>query len=149
GTYDLAYAYNVLEHIAQPRPFFRKVHQVLKPGGVFWALTPNHWHPFALLSRLIEQLGLKGLARARMGRMKNGTMRVNDYPAYYRCNSPRAIHHAIRDLGFSRATFYFHPCLQWDTYFPALLKWAPRAYDFLVGTRLAPFMQIFILRLDK
>ena len=149
GTYDLAYAYNVLEHIASPQPFFRKVCEVLKPGGVFWALTPNRSHPFALLSRSIELVGLKGLARQRLGSSGDGKMRVNDYPAYYRCNNPRRVLRAIHGLGFSRATFYFHPSLQWDTYFPGALRWAPHTYDFLLGTRLAPLMQIFIVRLDK
>jgi SAM-dependent methyltransferase len=149
GSYDLAYAYNVLEHIASPAPFFGKVCQALKPGGVFWALTPNRSHPFALLSRSIELVGLKGLARQRLGAQTDGKMRVNDYPAYYRCNSPRRVLRALAGLGFSRATFYFHPCLQWDTYFPGALRWAPHAYDFLLGARLAPLMQIFIVRLDK
>lgn len=148
-SYDLAYAYNVLEHIAEPRPFFEKMRQVLKPGGVFWALTPNGQHPFALLSRSIELAGLKGLARAKLGSCADGSTRVNDYPAYYRCNSPRAVLRAIHGLGFRRVTFYFHPCLQWDTYFPGCLRWVPRSYDFLVGTRLASCMQIFIVCLEK
>lgn len=148
-TYDLAYAYNVMEHLADPRPFLARVQQVLRPGGVFWALTPNQRHPFAILSRSIELMGLKGFARQKIGRAANGEMCVNDYPAYYRCNSPGAVQRAIRGLGFSRATFYFHPCLQWDTYFPRVLRWFPRGYDFVAGTRLAPFMQIFMMRLDK
>jgi SAM-dependent methyltransferase len=148
-AYDLAFAYNVLEHIRQPRPFFEKVKTVLKPGGVFWGLTPNQRHPFALLSRSIELIGLKGFARRQMGQSQNGAMRVNDYPAYYRCNSPSAVRGAIRGIGFSRATFYFHPCLQWDTYFPPSLRGLPHAYDFVLGTRLAPLMQIFIVRLDN
>jgi len=148
-TYDLAYAYNVLEHLADPHPFFQQVHRVLKPGGVFWALTPNARHPFAFLSRAIEVIGWKGVARRKMGCAGSGVMRVNDYPAYYRCNSPRAALRALRGLGFSRATFYFHPCLQWETYFPRCLRWAPRAYDFVIGTRIASCLQIFMMRLDK
>jgi len=149
STYDMAYAYNVVEHLSEPGPFFAKVHQVLKPGGTFWALTPNQHHPFALLSRSIELIGLKGFARRKMGSNESGEMCVNDYPAYYHCNSPSAVQRAIRGLGFSRATFYFHPCLQWDTYFPPFLRWFPRSYDFLAGTRVVSLMQIFMMRLDK
>ena len=76
-------------------------------------------------------------------------MAVNDYPAYYRCNSPSAIARAIRELKFQRVTYYYVPCLQWDTYFPRALRWAPRVYDFLLGTRLNRLMQIFIVRLEK
>lgn len=150
ATYDCAYAYNVLEHITDPVPFFRKVHEVLKPGGVFWALTPNGRHPFALLSRSIERIGLKPFARRKIGRDEaTGTMAVNDYPAYYRCNRPGAVTRAIRDLGFARARFFYFPCVQWDTYFPRWLKWAPHAFDFCIGTHLTPFMQLFIIRLEK
>jgi SAM-dependent methyltransferase len=147
--YDLAYAYNVLEHIADPKPFFRKVHSILKPGGVFLALTPNSSHPFAALSRSIELIGLKPYARRKIGRDENGAMAVNDYSAYYRCNSPLAVARAIRGLNFKRAAFYYVPCLQWDTYFPKCLRWVPRSYDYCVGTRLRWFMQILIVRLEK
>jgi SAM-dependent methyltransferase len=150
NAYDLAYAYNVLEHIGTPAPFFRRIHEVLKPGGVFWALTPNALHPFALLSRSIEVIGLKGFARRRLGTdQSTGAMMVNDYPAYYRCNHPRAVARAVKGIGFRQATFYFHPCVQWDTYFPRPLRWIPRSYDFLIGTRVPPVMQIFMVRLEK
>ena len=149
ASYDLAYAYNVLEHIAEPSPFLQKVSQVLKPGGAFYALTPNSVHPFAVLSRLIELVGLKSYARSKLGIAETGKMRVNDYPAYYRCNSPRAMRRAIRGSGFRHATFYFHPCVQWDNYFPSCLRWAPRAYDFMLGSRFTPLMLVFMVRLEK
>ncbi len=149
NNYDLAYSYNVLEHIAEPRPFFEKIFSVLKSGGVFWGLTPNSQHPFAMLSRSIEVAGLKSLFRRQIGHDESGNMRVNDYPAYYRCNAPTAVRHAIREIGFSKVSFYFHPCVQWDTYFPRALRWAPRLYDFCLGTRWAPSMQILIMKLEK
>jgi len=149
-SYDFAYAYNVLEHIAEPRTFFEKVHAVLKPGGVFLGLTPSATHPFALLSRSIELVGLKGYAREKIGRSEEtGEMAVNDYPAYYRCNSPAAVARAVRGLKFRRATYYYFPCLQWDTYFPRALRWVPRMYDYTLGTRVSRLMQIFIVRLEK
>jgi len=148
-SYDLAYAYNVVEHLRDPRPFLETVHSILKPGGSFFALAPNAIHPFAVLSRFIEVIGLKSYARSKIGLAETGEMRVNDYPAYYRCNSPRAVQRAIRHLGFKGVTFYFHPCVQWDNYFPANLRWAPRAYDYLLGSRFTPLMQVFMFRLDK
>ena len=149
ATYDLAYAYNVLEHVADPATFLAAVCRVLKPGGVFYALTPNSVHPFAVLSRSIEIIGLKGYARAKLGVAENGRMRVNDYPAYYRCNSPTSIRRGMRGTGFKQAAFYFHPCVQWDQYFPASLRWLPRAYDFALGSRFTPLMLVFIVRLEK
>ena len=149
GNYDLAYAYNVLEHIADPRAFFSKVSRVLNDSGVFWALTPNGHHPFPVLSRSIERLGLKGVARRRIGRDESGAMRVNDYPAYYRCNTSQAVLSSIHGLGFRSATFFHYPCVQWDTYFPTWLRWTPRAWDLALGTRFTNLMQILIIRLDK
>jgi SAM-dependent methyltransferase len=149
GNYDLAYAYNVLEHIPDPSAFFSKVYGVLKDNGVFWALTPNGYHPFPVLSRSIELLGLKSTARRRIGQNESGTMRVNDYPAYYRCNTSRAVLAAISGLGFQRATFFHYPCVQWDTYFPSWLRWSPRAWDLAFATRFTNLMQILIIKLDK
>jgi SAM-dependent methyltransferase len=48
-SYDLACAYNVPEHIPDPKAFFSKVCGVLKDNGVFWALNPNGHHPFPIL----------------------------------------------------------------------------------------------------
>ena len=79
GEYDLAYAYNVVEHIGDPAPFLAAVHAVLKPGGVFWALTPHGRHPFAVLSRSLELAGA-GLHGAICRAARRPT--VNDYPAY-------------------------------------------------------------------
>ena len=149
GAYDLAYSFNVLEHIARPRPFFEKVARVLKTGGEFWALTPNSLHPFAAISRSIEIIGLKGLARKLIGANDLGLMSVNDYPAYYRCNTARAVIRQTRGLPFRSACFYHHPCLQWDTYFPRFCRWAPRLFDYLAGTRFPLVMQTFILGLER
>jgi hypothetical protein len=76
-------------------------------------------------------------------------MRVNDYPAYYRCNTSRAVLAAISGLGFQRATFFHYPCVQWDTYFPSWLRWSPRAWDLAFATRFTNLMQILIIKLDK
>lgn len=149
ASYNLAYAYNVLEHVADPAPFLAAVCRVLKPGGVFYALTPNSVHPFAALSRSVEVIGLKGYARGKLGLAENGRMRVNDYPTYYRCNSPGSVRRAILGTGFKQAAFFFHPCVQWDQYFPSWLRWAPRAYDFALGSRVTPLMLVFMVRLEK
>lgn len=149
AAYDMVFAYNVLEHICDPRPFFAQVSRVLKPGGVFWGLTPNRNHPFTLLSRSIELAGLKPLFRRQLGTSECGQVKVNDYPAFYRCNSPHCIVKAIKGLGFAKVSFHFFPCLQWDTYFPKALRWLPNAYDFLLGTRVTRLMQILIVRLEK
>jgi SAM-dependent methyltransferase len=142
GSYDLAYAYNVLEHIPNPAPFLSALFRVLKPGGVFWALTPYGPHPFCRLSRSIEVLGGKGwFARRNEG--------VNDYPAYYRLNSIGSVTARAEEAGFASATFYRFPCVNWDTYFPSALKWLPHLYDSLLGTRISSCMQVLAFRASR
>ncbi len=148
AAYDLAYAYNVVEHIPRGRPFFRKVRDILKPGGVFWALTPHARHPFALLARAIEVAGLKQLSRSRSRSSESGEYTVNNYPAYYRLNSRSQVARAVTGLGFASLTIHYYPCMQWDTYFPRCLRWAPHLYDYLLGVRVRPLMQILAYRLQ-
>lgn len=39
--FDFVWASHVIEHVPDPRQFAHKVHEVLKPGGIFWFWTPN------------------------------------------------------------------------------------------------------------
>ncbi len=141
-AYDLAYAYNVVEHIQNPAPFFLALLRVLKPGGVFWALTPYGPHPFCRLSRSIEVLGGKAwFAKRNAG--------VNDYPAYYRLNAIRSVAAGAETAGFASAAFYRFPCVNWNMYFPGALRWVPYLYDSLLGTRISSCMQILAFRISR
>lgn len=138
--YDMAIAYNVAEHVRTPLAFLEALHRVLKPGGTAWVLTPNGSHPFALLSRTLEVVGLKPFfAKHDAG--------VNEYPAYYRLNTCRAIERHAAVAGFAATRFVYVPCMQWDRYFPAFLRWGPRFYDRLIGLRVPARMQILIFQL--
>ena len=39
--FDFVYASHVIEHVPDPKAFTRKVHDLLKPGGIFGFWTPN------------------------------------------------------------------------------------------------------------
>lgn len=39
GTFDAVTAIDVVEHVADPLPFFRRVRELLRPGGVFLVVT--------------------------------------------------------------------------------------------------------------
>lgn len=41
GSIDVAFSVMVLEHVESPEIFWKKLHEVLKPGGVFWGFTVN------------------------------------------------------------------------------------------------------------
>lgn len=146
--YELAFAYNVLEHVAHPASFTRKLHETLRPGGVFWALTPHANHPFCMLSRGIELAGFKKAA-ADASEKREGRRFVNDYPAYYRLNRGSAARKHFAAAGFSSLAIHLFPCRQWDQYFPGPLRLFPRAYDALLGDRLRAAMLILAIRAVK
>jgi SAM-dependent methyltransferase len=142
AAYDFALAFNVVEHIASARPFFEKLSQVLKPGGVFWALTPHALHPFAYLVRAVQGLRFK----RRYARTHSG---INDYPAYYQLNCVSQVSRAVDDGWFADAAFYRLPCMNWDSYFSPRLRFIPHAYDRLAGVHRGSFMLLFAMRLTR
>ena len=141
-TYDALVSINVVEHVARPTEFLRQALRVLKPGGVFYAVTPNAVHPFPPCVKLIQVLGLKG----RMVADKAGW---NDYPAYYRLNSRSKVTRAARQAGFAAAEFHYHANIQWHQYFPRPLRFAPAVFDRLIGTRCQPMFQMLLWKLEK
>jgi len=127
GSVDLAFSVMVLEHLEDPRCFFEKLREVLRPGGVFWGFTMDARHWFVAASQLADRLRLKdwylGLLHG-----KRGEERYANYKVYYRVNTPQMIdsltgQFARRDfLNFSSAN-----CL--DFYAPARLRWVLRTFN--------------------
>jgi len=59
GTVDLLVALEVVEHLENPRHFFREIARALRPGGYGFVSTPNNHALFSLLT-----FWLKGQHRA-------------------------------------------------------------------------------------
>jgi SAM-dependent methyltransferase len=144
ATYDAIISFFVLEHVGAPSEFLRAGFATLRPGGVFYAITPHAHHPFAVCTRLLDVLGLKGKVAGTIG-----AEGANPYPTYSRLNSRRSVVRACENVGFQRATFYLAPCAQWDTYFPRSLRWIPHLYDWTIGSRFGPFAQQLMVKLEK
>jgi SAM-dependent methyltransferase len=81
ASFDVVFADNVMEHLANPLATFAEVGRVLKPGGVFLAKTPNKYHYMPLIARCTPTWFHKAVNRRR-GRLEHDT-----FPTYYRCNS--------------------------------------------------------------
>lgn len=142
NTYDTALAINVVEHLADPLPFLRGIQRVLKPGGMFIATTPSSRHPFAWCVRAIERAGLKHAAAKRHDN-------VNDYPAYYRCNSTAQVTRLAKAAGFVKVSFFHHPAVNWRQHLPTALRPAGYLYDELIGIRSRGLAQQCMFILEK
>lgn len=93
GSVDLAFANNVLEHLADPSCVLAEIERVLKPGGRFVAKTPNRTHYVPLLSALTPHRfhqwynGLRGLDAEDI------------YPTHYRANAASAVRRIASGAG--------------------------------------------------
>jgi 2-polyprenyl-3-methyl-5-hydroxy-6-metoxy-1,4-benzoquinol methylase len=144
-TYDMAYSYNVVEHVDDMESFLRKLIDIMKPGGVFWSMSPNARHPFTWVTRLMQILRLKKIYK------KNINQRANDYPAYYKLSNDINIIHTIEALNLpvSQIDFYYIPNVQWDFYVPKPLKILPNLIDRLFLLKMPKRSFVFMFRLKK
>jgi SAM-dependent methyltransferase len=143
---DLAFAVMVIEHVQEPLRFWDKVHEILRPQGVFWGFTVDARHWFVSASRFAERLRIKDwYLDALHG--KRGVFRYENYPACYRCNSPRRIHSLTASFR-STQIYNLQRVGQAGNYLPRRLRWAGRAYDRL-GMRLGWPGSVLAVRVVK
>jgi SAM-dependent methyltransferase len=120
SSVHLAFAVMVLEHLEHPQSFWDELHEVLVPGGVFWALTVDARHWFCRASLWAQRLRLKGwylswLLGAR------GQSRYEDYPVFYRSNVPADVERYGRAFASIRC-FNLARVGQCDEVFPRFLR---------------------------
>jgi len=95
ASFDLVFADNVLEHLADPVSVFLEVSRVLKPGGRFLFKTPNKSHYMPLISRLTPHAFHRYVNRKR-GRAEDDT-----FPTHYRANSRAEVARIAAAAGFT------------------------------------------------
>jgi SAM-dependent methyltransferase len=124
---DVAFSVMVLEHVEKPVEFWAKVSAILRPGGVFWGFTVDRRHPFCHASQLAESLRIKDHLLTWL-RGSRGVDRYENFPTFYRMNSPRQ----IRANGPPAGTFDFVNLSvvgQLDFYVPRRLRPLSHACD--------------------
>ncbi len=143
---DVAFAVMVLEHLAEPRSFFDQVFRILKPGGLFWGFTMDARHFFCWISQLMESMHLKDIYLNRaLG--KRGVERYENYPTFYRANSPAKI--ASAAAAFRSSTFLsFARIGQLDNYTPQFLRPAMHLLDRTLMSLRCPG-SVLAIRLQK
>jgi ubiquinone/menaquinone biosynthesis C-methylase UbiE len=97
NSFDVAFSIYVLEHISDPRGFVGEIQRVLKPGGVFIALTPNRWHYVPVIAA-VTPLSFHRWVNERRGRAADDT-----FPTFYRMNTRRAQTRLFESAGFETA----------------------------------------------
>jgi len=129
NSIHVAFAIMVLEHLGKPQLFWDRLLDVLVPGGVFWAMTVDARHWFSFASLWSERLRLKELYLSwLLG--KRGFTRYENYPVYYRCNTPQQIERYAKH--FSSVTcFNLSRIGQSDGLLPGFLRPVSRAMESL------------------
>ena len=94
GLFDLVFADNVMEHLAQPEAVFREIARVLKPGGTLLFKTPNRTHYVPLIARCTPHSFHQFINRLR-GRADEDT-----FPTCYLANSAAQVRALAAQTGF-------------------------------------------------
>jgi len=145
GSIDLIAMRSVMEHLGDPDAVFAEIARVLKPGGRVVAMTPSRWYYASVVGRLMPDAAGRRLLEFIFG------PRVHDnFPVYYRVNTPRAVRRVARAAGLETSEVIVcpHP--------PDYLKFSPLlfrlgvVYDRLAGltpvTRVLQASFIYVLR---
>ncbi len=93
AMFDVVFADNVLEHLAQPQTVFGEVARVLKPGGVFLFKTPNKWHYVPIIARMTPHGFHERINRWR------GRVAADVFPTLYRANSAGTVRRLAASAG--------------------------------------------------
>ena len=129
NSVDLVLSRYVLEHVRGPDVFFRNLRRVMRPGGRFLFLTPNRWHPAAVVSRVLP-LSFKREVLKRM----RGVDEDDVFGTYYRMNERRVVASLAARWGFSVERLIireFEPCRYFHHFGPGLA--ASRCYYHLMS----------------
>ena len=127
-TFDVAYAIFVMEHVADPVAFTEAAARVLKPGGVFLAVTLNRWHYFGMTTWATSRMGVNDwlLRRLRDPHCIEGYHCRTEY----RINSIRSTTRYLERAGFSEVEFRMWDLpSMYEPYLPPRLKGFATAWN--------------------
>lgn len=126
--FDVLFASKVLEHVGNPKAFFTACRCLLKPGGSFFAATPNLWHYFGLITKFSETVGLEDWLLDRL--IGAGNKADYHFPTTYRINSLHAIRRMLEQTGFQCVEFHcFDVPRSYNYVVPKPFRWFPRLYS--------------------
>jgi len=83
----------VLEHIENPKMFFKEIDRLLKPGGWFCARTPHKYNLISLFSKLIKN----SLHSFILKYVQPSRKEKDIFPTYYRLNTLKKLNKIFKD----------------------------------------------------
>jgi SAM-dependent methyltransferase len=106
-----------MEHLADPKLFFREAYRVLKADGFLCIRTPNLFGYVGIVSSL-----LPGFLHKRILKVAQPNRSAEDiFPAVYRCNTARAVRRQLRANRFDGVVYGYEAE-------PSYLNFSPIAY---------------------
>jgi SAM-dependent methyltransferase len=145
GAFDVIVMRSVMEHLRDPAGVLKDMGASLRPGGFIVALAPSRWYYASIIGRLFPER-----AARRVLRFIFGDTVYDNYPTYYRANTPTAVATLARGarLDLVEARVCPHP--------PDYLKFSPllfrlgvvfdRVAGWLPATRVLQASHLYILR---
>jgi SAM-dependent methyltransferase len=128
GRFDMVLSTYVLEHVEHPAEFAAACAHVLRPGGVWFALTLNVRHYFGATTWALSRLNAAD--RVLHWLKADELVHEHHFPTVYRFNSQAVIRRECASAGFDSIDFRCYDAprsYQW--YMPATLNWLPPAYS--------------------
>jgi SAM-dependent methyltransferase len=145
GTFDVIVMRSVMEHLRDPGAVLADMAAALRPGGHIVAVAPSRWYYASVIGRLVPDR-----AARRLLRFIFGDTVYDNYPTYYRANTPAALARLAAGAGLEliEARVCPHP--------PDYLKFSPllfrlgvlfdRAAGWLPATRVLQAAYLYVLR---
>jgi SAM-dependent methyltransferase len=105
NSFELAYSFMVMEHVADPAKFMSKMYRTLAPGGCYLFLTVNGAHYFSRMANALRATRLDETAlRLLVGKQ---SVEGYHYPTQYRFNTPSQIELVCDAVGFEQPEYVF------------------------------------------
>jgi len=131
SSFDLVTGLWIIEHLQDPEKVFSEIIRVLRPGGLFLALTPNADGILLRVKRLLSQKLVYGINRRWYGREEQDV-----FPTHYKANTKRKLLTQLQQAGFVSLTIKYNTdpsYTSWNT----LSYWMTTIVFQLLG-RIAP-----------